>query len=256
MVCPSGLLVMRTHDDEAALESAASGGANKAEYVRDAFSRIAPRYDLLNHLLSFNVDRIWRRMAIAKLDIARKPGGGYLDLCAGTLDVSAALAATPGFRGSVVSVDFAEPMLVAGTSKIGNRRITPVAGDALQLPIATGSMSGAIVAFGIRNVADLDGALREVHRVLEPGASFVILEFSTPRSPLVNTGYQLYFRHILPAIGGVISGHRSAYRYLPRSVANFPIMEELASRMRTAGFSDVRWRSVTLGIAAIHVGRR
>ena len=247
---------MRTPDDEAALDSAAAGGANKAEYVRAAFSTIAPRYDLLNHLLSFNVDRMWRRMAIAKLDVARKPEGRYLDLCAGTLDVSAALAAAKGFRGSVVSVDFAEPMLVAGKSKIGNRRITPVVGDALQLPIASGSMSGAIVAFGIRNVAGLDGALREVHRVLEPGARFVILEFSTPRSPLVNTGYQLYFRHILPAVGGMISGHRSAYRYLPRSVANFPVMEELASHMRAAGYSDVRWRSVTLGIAAIHVGRR
>ncbi len=243
-------------DDDTAAARAAAGGSNKAEYVRDAFSQIAPRYDLLNHLLSFNIDRMWRRSAIAELDFRRKPAGRYLDLCAGTLDVSAALSASSGFTGSVVSVDFAEPMLRAGMSKIGGRRITPVTGDALSLPIESGSMSGAIVAFGIRNVVDLDGGLREVLRILEPGARFVILEFSTPRSPLINTGYQLYFRHILPAIGGLISGHPSAYKYLPRSVANFPIMEELARRMRSAGFSDVRWTSVTLGIAAIHVGCR
>ena len=246
----------RDEDDEAVAASAAAGGANKAEYVREAFSQIAPRYDLLNHLLSFNMDRGWRRDAIAELDFTRKPAGLYLDLCAGTLDVSAALSATRGFSGSVVSVDFAEPMLRAGKSKIEGHRIASVAGDALALPIRDNSMSGAIVAFGIRNVADLDRGLREVHRVLEPGARFVILEFSTPRSPLINMGYQLYFRHVLPGIGGLISGHRSAYKYLPRSVANFPIMEELARRMRSAGFSDVRWRSITLGIAAIHVGRR
>ena len=115
-------------------------------------------------------------------------------------------------------------------------------------------MSGAIVAFGIRNVADLDAGLREVHRVLEPGGRFVILEFSTPRSPLINSAYQLYFNHVLPTIGGVISGHRTAYKYLPKSVANFPVADELARRMKSAGFVDVTWRPLTLGIAAIHVG--
>ena len=243
-------------DDRAAVESAASGGENKAAYVRDAFSRIAPRYDLLNHLLSFNIDRAWRRMAIRELGIERCPAGRYLDLCAGTLDVSAALAATRGFAGSIVSVDFAEPMLIAGRAKAACRRIAPVAGDALNLPLENECMAGAIVAFGIRNVSDLDAALREVHRVLEPGSRFVILEFSTPRSPFVNTAYQLYFRSVLPAIGGLISGHRTAYKYLPKSVANFPIMEDLARRMRGAGFSGVTWRSITLGIAAIHSGIR
>jgi demethylmenaquinone methyltransferase/2-methoxy-6-polyprenyl-1,4-benzoquinol methylase len=240
--------------DREALESAAGGGDNKAAYVRDAFSRIAPRYDLLNHLLSFNIDRVWRRMAIRELAIGRNPRGRYLDLCAGTLDVSAALAAAKGFAGSIVSVDFAEPMLIAGREKTERGRIAPVAGDALHLPLDDTCMTGAIVAFGIRNVADLDAALREVFRVLEPGARFVILEFSTPRSPLVNSVYQLYFRSILPAVGGFVSGHRTAYRYLPKSVANFPIMEELARRMRSAGFVDVRWKSITLGIAAIHLG--
>ena len=235
---------------------AALGGAEKSEYVRRAFSEIAPRYDFLNHLLSLNIDKGWRRKAIAELGLERKPHGRYLDLCAGTLDVSAMLGSSKGFAGSVIAADFAEPMLRAGSSKIRGLRIAPLAADALMLPIGTGSIAGAIVAFGIRNVADLDAGLREVHRVLEPGSRFVILEFSTPRSSVINTGYQLYFNHVLPAIGGLVSGHRTAYQYLPKSVANFPVAEELARRMRAAGFADVRWRSLTLGIAAIHVGTR
>ena len=245
----------RTTDDETALR-AAEGGAEKSDYVRGIFSQIAPRYDLLNHLLSLNIDRVWRRKAIAALNVARSPGGNYLDVCAGTLDISVALAATKGFAGSVIGADFAEPMLRAGRSKIGNANIAPVAADALSLPLPDSRLSGAIVAFGIRNVADLDACLREVHRVLEPGARFVILEFSTPRSSVVNAGYQLYFNTLLPVIGGLISGHRTAYRYLPRSVANFPGQDELAQRMTRAGFANVGWRSLTLGIAAIHTGER
>ncbi len=240
---------MATATDDATAIKAAAGGAEKRAYVRQIFSEIAPRYDLLNHVLSLNIDRIWRRKAIAQLGLGRAPTGTYLDLCAGTLDVSVALAAAPGFRGSVISADFAEPMLRAGRAKIGASRIAPVTADALELPLAS-----AIVAFGIRNVAGLDAGLAEVRRVLAPGARFVILEFSTPRSPLVNAGYQLYFRNVLPAIGGLISGHPTAYRYLPRSVANFPVGEELARRMTSAGFANVRWRPLTLGVAAIHVG--
>jgi demethylmenaquinone methyltransferase / 2-methoxy-6-polyprenyl-1,4-benzoquinol methylase len=247
---------MAKSTEEATAISAAEGGAEKGAYVRDAFSTIAPRYDLLNHLLSFNVDKGWRRKAIAELGVERSPEGRYLDLCAGTLDVSAMLAATRGFRGSVTSVDFAEPMLRAGKSKAEGRHIWPTVGDALALPVASGSMAGAIVAFGIRNVTRLDDALSEVHRVLESGGRFVILEFSTPRSPLINTGYQLYFRQVLPVIGGMISGHRTAYKYLPRSVANFPVTEELARRMTACGFSNVKWRSLTMGIAALHTGEK
>lgn len=242
--------------DDAIAVSAAAGGAEKRAYVRQIFSEIAPRYDLLNHVLSLNIDRGWRRKAIAELGFAADPEGTYLDLCAGTLDVSAALAATAGFRGSIVSADFAEPMLRAGREKIGRSKISPVTADALEMPLASGSISGAIVAFGIRNVAGLDAGLVEVARVLIPGGRFVILEFSTPRSPVINAGYQVYFNKVLPAIGGIISGHPTAYRYLPRSVANFPVGDELARRMTAAGFRDVRWRSLTFGIAAIHVGER
>ena len=242
--------------DDATAIRAAAGGAEKRAYVRQIFSEIAPRYDLLNHVLSLNIDRGWRRKAIAELGLARNPRGTYLDLCAGTMDVSVALAHTSGFSGRIVSADFAEPMLRAGKSKTIGTRIAPVTADALELPLASSSIAGAIVSFGIRNVAGLDNSLVEVARVLEPGGRFVILEFSTPSSSLLNAAYQQYFKHVLPRIGGFISGHPTAYRYLPESVANFPTGDDLARRMQAAGFSKVRWRPLTFGVVAIHVGER
>jgi len=229
--------------------------ATKRNFVRGMFSAIAPRYDLLNHLLSFNVDRLWRRRAIAALNWQVAPSATYLDLCAGTVDVAALLAKQPSFSGRVLGADFAEPMLRAGREKV-SESVSPVVADALDLPFAANSAGGAIVAFGIRNVNDLDAALREVYRVLNRGARFVILEFTTPRNPVMRAFYHVYFHHVLPFIGGVVSGHRNAYRYLPESVAQFPAEEELAARMTTAGFVDVRWISLSFGIAAIHIGRK
>lgn len=236
-------------------QAAAAGGPEKRAYVRRIFSEIAPRYDLLNHVLSLNIDRAWRRRAIDALGWTQRPEGTYLDLCAGTLDVGASLVRRAGFHGHVIGADFAEPMLRAGIAKTEGQPLAPVAADALALPIADGTLAGAIVAFGIRNVADLDAGLREVHRVLAPGARFVILEFSTPRSAIVRASYHLYSHHVLPAIGRLVSGHRTAYHYLPRSIANFPVEEELAARMKGAGFVNVRWESLSLGVAAIHVGQ-
>lgn len=254
---PGEVTWMAVKDVEAAeARAAAAWGDEKRAYVQRIFSQIAPRYDLLNHLLSFNVDRRWRREAIAALDWTRRPAGRYLDVCAGTLDVGAQLARVPGFRGSVVGADFAEPMLRAGVGKAPPEVVHPVVADALGLPLAEGSMAGAIVAFGIRNLSDLDAGLREVLRVLEPGGRFVILEFSTPPSRLVRAGYHAYFHHVLPFIGGLVSGHRTAYRYLPASVANFPSGRALADRMTRAGFAGVHWRPLTLGVAALHVGVR
>lgn len=241
--------------EDAVSIAAAAGGGDKRAYVRQIFSEIAPRYDLLNHLLSFNIDRRWRNRAISVLRPTAE-AGVYLDVCAGTLDVSEQMTGWGGFRGRVISADFAEPMLRAGMSKSVGRPISPVTADALDLPMRDSSMDGAIVAFGIRNVANLDAGLREVRRVLRPGGRFVILEFSTPRLAPVRWMYHLYFHHVLPLIGGLISGHGTAYRYLPRSVANFPVQEELAERMRGAGFQDVTWKSLTFGIAAIHQGVR
>jgi demethylmenaquinone methyltransferase/2-methoxy-6-polyprenyl-1,4-benzoquinol methylase len=239
-----------------AVADAAAGGAGKREYVRTVFEQIAPSYDLLNHLLSFNIDRLWRRKAIAALGWERNPTGTYLDLCAGTMDVSAALVATNGFTGRVIAADFAEPMLRAGRGKTPSGTARPVVADALRLPLADASVAGAIVAFGARNLASLDAGLREVRRVLAPGARLVILEFTTPRSPVVRAAYHAYFHHLLPLIGGLISGHRTAYEYLPRSVAHFPAEEALGEQMRSAGLRDVTFRTLTFGVAAIHVGTR
>jgi demethylmenaquinone methyltransferase / 2-methoxy-6-polyprenyl-1,4-benzoquinol methylase len=242
--------------DAVEARAAAEGGAVKRDYVRRIFSEIAPRYDLLNHLLSFNIDKRWRAKAIRELGWERAPAGTYLDLCAGTLDVGTQLVREAGFRGFVLGTDFALPMLQAGRGKSPAAALAPVNGDALDLPYRDRSLDGAIVAFGIRNLASLDDGLREVRRVLKPGARFVILEFSTPKRALIRGGYHAYFHHVLPWIGGVISGHRTAYRYLPRSVANFPVQEELAQRMRLAGYTDVRYRDLTFGVAAIHVGTK
>ena len=248
--------MVETEVEQRRAERAAEGGAEKRAYVRTVFEEIAPRYDLLNHLLSLNIDKLWRRRALRALGWERVPGGRYLDLCAGTLDVGAELTKQAGFGGFIVGADFAVPMLRAGLGKAPPSRLGPVGADAQVLPLADGSMDGATVAFGIRNVASLDVALREVHRVLRPGARFVILEFTTPKSWLVRTGYQFYFHQVLPLIGGLISGHHTAYRYLPKSVAHFPAEPELAARMTAAGFRDVRWESLSFGIAAIHVGTR
>jgi demethylmenaquinone methyltransferase/2-methoxy-6-polyprenyl-1,4-benzoquinol methylase len=232
----------------------ADQASTKRAYVRRIFSEIAPRYDLLNHVLSLNIDRVWRRQAVAALDWPRVPKGTYLDLCAGTLDVSIALAGAGGFLGHVIASDFAEPMLRVALPKVGGRAIAPVTADALSLPIRDGSVDGAVVAFGARNLANLDAGIAEVFRVLRPGGRFVILEFTTPRNRMVRATYNAYFHHVLPLIGRLVSGHRTAYRYLPTSVSNFPSVEELAARLTRAGFQRVSWRSLTLGIAAIHVG--
>jgi demethylmenaquinone methyltransferase/2-methoxy-6-polyprenyl-1,4-benzoquinol methylase len=242
--------------DAVEVRDAASGGAAKRDYVRRIFSEIAPSYDLLNRLLSFNIDRRWRARALDALGWARVADGTFLDVCAGTLDVSAQLQGLRGFSGRVIAADFAEPMLRAGGRKARGVPISPVVADALALPLDDHSVDGAIVAFGIRNVANLDACLAEVGRVLRPGGRFVILEFSTPPSRVIRWAYHLYFHHVLPMIGRLVSGHRTAYTYLPESVKHFPVGDELARRMRAAGFAKVSWQPLTFGVAAIHVGEQ
>jgi demethylmenaquinone methyltransferase/2-methoxy-6-polyprenyl-1,4-benzoquinol methylase len=242
--------------DAVEARAAASGGAGKRAYVRRIFSEIAPRYDLLNHVLSLNIDRGWRRAALADLGWQNRPDGTYLDLCAGTLDVGAMLSKTSGFRGRIIGADFAEPMLRKGVGKADPAVLVPVAADALDLPLRDATVAGAIVAFGIRNLADLDEGLREVRRVLMPGGRFVILEFSTPPSAVVRAGYHFYSHRVLPVIGRAMSGHPTAYQYLPESVDHFPEAQALADRMSSTGYANVRWRHLTFGVAAIHVGER
>ncbi|MEP6765596.1 MAG: ubiquinone/menaquinone biosynthesis methyltransferase [Gemmatimonadaceae bacterium] len=232
----------------------AADGADKRDYVQAMFTDIAPRYDLLNHVLSMNVDKGWRRKALKALAWTRVPAGRYLDLCAGTLDVGAMLSRQDGFKGFVVGADFALSMLQHGANKASRKVLAPVAADALELPLADSSFDGAIVAFGIRNVADLDAGLRETRRLLRPGARFVILEFSIPSSSIVRALYHSYFHFALPLVGRIVSGHKSAYTYLPMSVAKFPTCDALADRLRAAGFANVTWQQLTFGIAAIHVG--
>ncbi|HXL07374.1 MAG TPA: ubiquinone/menaquinone biosynthesis methyltransferase [Gemmatimonadales bacterium] len=218
------------------------------------FTAIAPRYDFLNHLLSLNVDRSWRRAAVRRLAWERTPDGTYLDLCAGTLDLAATLAREPAFAGRVVGADFVVPMLARGKGKTARAR--PVAADALTLPFADGRFDGAMCAFGVRNLADLDAGLREAYRVLRPGARFVVLEFTTPRFAPLRALYLFYFRRVLPAIGRAVSKHRDAYTYLPESVLAFPDADALARRLSAAGFGAVGYELLTGGVCAVHHGTR
>ncbi|MGH9258427.1 MAG: ubiquinone/menaquinone biosynthesis methyltransferase [Acidimicrobiales bacterium] len=231
-----------------------SGGDAKRAYVRRMFTAIAPRYDLLNHLLSLNFDRRWRRATVRRLGWERRPGGVYLDLCAGTMDLAATLAREPGFGGRVIGADFVLPMLERGRGKAA--RLEPVAADALRLPFADAQFDGAMVAFGVRNLADLDTGLAEAHRVLRPGARLVVLEFSRPRFAPLRAVFLLYFRRLLPIIGRAVSKHRDAYTYLPESVRSFPAPEALVGHLEAAGFTGVGWESLTGGICALVHGAR
>jgi demethylmenaquinone methyltransferase/2-methoxy-6-polyprenyl-1,4-benzoquinol methylase len=220
------------------------------------FDRIAPRYDLLNRLLSAGTDVRWRRRAVDLLDLP--PGGRVLDLCTGTADLLIeALGRDPASTG--LGVDLSHAMLRLGERKLDRSGLGArgglVGGDGERLPVGADLFDGALVAFGIRNVGNPLAALREVRRALRPGGSFVVLEFSLPRGVLGRL-YRLYFTRVLPWIGGLVSGDRSAYAYLPASVAGFPAPEGFARLMEEAGFVSVRWRLLTGGIACLHRGER
>jgi len=229
---------------------------DKRRYVREMFSAIAPRYDLLNHLLSLNIDRSWRRKAVGRLEWEAHGPGRFLDACAGTLDLAAELANRRGFSGRVIAVDSAAPMLRRGAGKGAEGMVRAVGADALELPFRDGAFDGVTVGFGVRNLEDLDAGLREFHRVLKTGSRLVVLDFTTPPFALLRAPYYLYFRFILPLVGRLISGHPTAYAYLPASVAEFPPPGALARRMEGAGFRDCDFRLLTGGIAAIHWGQR
>lgn len=233
-----------------------SQGAARERQVQKIFSEIAPRYDLLNHVLSFNVDRRWRRLAVNALGWQDHRDGAFLDACAGTFDLGLELADRPGFQGSVTATDFAAPMLLEGRGKIRERTVWPVCADTLSLPFQDRTFQGAMVAFGVRNLARVEEGIAELARVVRPGGRVVILEFTEPPNPLFRRLYLFYFNRVLPFLGRVISGHPWAYRYLPDSVQEFPTPPELAGVMEAAGLKGVRWDLLTGGIAALHVGQR
>ncbi|HEX6747969.1 MAG TPA: class I SAM-dependent methyltransferase [Longimicrobium sp.] len=228
----------------------------KAAAVRRMFSSIAPRYDLLNHLLSANVDRAWRRRAVDRLGWERAPAGTYLDNCAGTLDLAVELARRDGFRGRVVGSDFTFAMLERGAPKLEKLAIEPACADALTLPFGDAAFDGATVGFGVRNLADLDAGLAEMARVLKPGARLVILEFTTPQWQPFRALYLGYFLKVLPLVGRLVSKHNTAYTYLPESVREFPEPKELAAKLERASFREVGWKTLSGGIAALHWGVR
>jgi len=223
--------------------------------VREMFDAIAPTYDRLNHLLSFQVDRRWRRKAIASLEPL--PQGIYLDLAAGTLDLTLTLTRKEP-QATVIPTDFSKVMLLQGKSKVKDFSSVPslVVGDALRLPFASDSFWGVVIGFGIRNFADLPQGLEEIYRILRPGGKVVILEFSTPRGFLLPKMVRIYNRFILPLAGRLISRHPMAYSYLPETMAQWHSPESLANVLGGAGFSEVGVSLLSGGIAAIHRGAK
>jgi demethylmenaquinone methyltransferase/2-methoxy-6-polyprenyl-1,4-benzoquinol methylase len=239
----------------------AAGIDKSGAAIRDMFAGVAPRYDLLNHLLSGALDVVWRRRAAAALGLPA--GARVLDLCCGTGDQALAL----GGRGlRVAAADFCVPMLALARRKFGRwrrrggalasaRLLAPLAADALALPFPRGGFHGATVAFGLRNVADLDRALAELAAALKPGGRLVVLEFALPRARLPRALYLFYFRRLLPRIGALVSPRGSAYRYLPSSVLEFPQRDGFLERMATAGFGDLSWRDLAGGTVCLYAGR-
>lgn len=249
--------------DEAAkprVVGAVPEGANDPESasraVREMFTAIAPRYDLLNHLLSANVDRLWwRRTARTFAATLSRPDARVLDLCCGTGDMAFALR-REGRSAHVTGADFSHAMLVRAAAKsTASQQMRWIEADALRLPVPDECFDLLTSAFGFRNLADYDAGLREIHRVLRPGGEFGILEFSEPRGPLGKI-YNVYFKSVLPRIGRLISGSSGAYSYLPASVQRFPEPQELLVRMRAVGFREASWTPYTFGIAGLYRGRR
>lgn len=232
----------------------------QAHRVREMFANIAARYDLLNHLLSGNVDKRWRGL-VAKTLYATLPPlprgeGRILDVACGTGDLSLTLCESGEAR--IFGLDFCRPMLDIAASKATARglRVSLIEGDALDLPFGDRSFEAATIAFGLRNLTSLEAGFRELLRVLKPGGRVSVLEFSKPTMPVLRSLFKVYFTHVLPFLGGLISGSKSAYQYLPDSVSRFPDQGELAEIMKQAGFEAITFQNLTGGIAALHLGMR
>ncbi len=228
-----------------------------AQWVRRMFAGIATRYDFLNHLLSFNIDRTWRKALINKLKpVLKEPGARVLDLCCGTGDVLLDLEQTS--EASIVGADFCHPMLVSARRKGFRKGLQAIVfeADALQLPVAGEIFDAIAIAFGFRNLANYATGLKELHRVLRSGGVLAILEFSQPPGLVMKTAYGCYSRFFLPAMGRLLSGTSEAYAYLPESIRKFPPPTALQKMMEAAGFERTGFELLTGGIAALHVGKK
>jgi len=218
------------------------------------FGAIAGRYDALNHLLSLNLDASWRRRAAA--EACPEPGLRVLDLCGGTGDLSVALLRSDRPPSFVACCDFSRPMLSVASAKLGRRGLSPssltIEGDALRLPFADGSFDAVTVGFGVRNLSDMRAGLAEMSRVLVPGGRLVILEFSRPSGPVLSRLYAFYLRQVVPRLGDGASGTSGPYRYLARTIADFPEPDLLAGVVRESGFGAVGWQPLSGGIVCLH----
>lgn len=218
------------------------------------FATIARRYDLLNHLLSANVDKRWRRVVADRIaGKIKQDGARILDVASGTGDLAATLFEVT--RAEVVATDFCRPMLDIAAAKIGHD-VTLIESDALRLPFRDGSFDAVTIGFGLRNLANVHTGLAELGRVLRRGGWLAVLEFSRPENGALRAVFGTYFTRILPVMGGIVSGSRGAYTYLPDSVKRFPDQHELLTMMEQAGFEEVSFENLTGGIAALHLGRK
>lgn len=231
-----------------------------ARAVRDMFTSIAPRYDLLNHVLSFNVDRMWwRRTARTFREVIARPDARVLDLCCGTGDMTFALRRQAGKSSrQILGADFSHAMLQCAKAKSSAVQNSPpgwIEADALNLPFQSAYFDLVTSAFGFRNLADYDAGLREIVRILRPGGECGLLDFSEPKGTM-GALYRIYFKQVLPRVGTMISGVRGPYAYLPASVERFPAPEEMLVRMKAAGFAEATWSPYTFGIAGLYRGKK
>jgi demethylmenaquinone methyltransferase/2-methoxy-6-polyprenyl-1,4-benzoquinol methylase len=230
----------------------------KPKAVMHHFDRVAPRYDLMNNLLSFGIQLAWKRVAVGEMGL--HAGDRALDLCGGTADLALLAARKTGPTGRAVVCDLNRAMMTGGVAKVNraglSERIAFVQGDAERIPFADRTFDAAMVGFGIRNLTHLEDGFREMYRVLKPGGVMMCLEFSKPVNPVFRRLYDFYSFTVMPFLGEVLVGNREGYRCLPETIRLFALPEELAEVLMGIGFADVRYRRLTNGIAAVHVGVR
>ena len=228
---------------------------SSSNQIQAMFNAVAPRYDFLNRLLSAGYDRRWRRLAVIELDLVASKN--FLDVATGTADITLEIASRqPSSSNKIIGMDFSQSMLELGKNKVSGLDIKLIPGSAENIPLKDKTFDGVITAFGVRNFSDAKQGLREMYRVLKPKGKIVVLEFSFPQNGLLQWLYRFYFENILPLTGRIISGHKSAYSYLPASVANFPQGNDFKKMLEESGFEDVSLKELTLGIVTLYTGKK